>query len=403
MSNSQATFDVVVIGGGPSGATAANDLARRGLSVMLLDRAGRIKPCGGAIPPKAIEEFDIPESLLVARVNSARMISPKDVAVDMPIEGGFVGIVDRETFDEWLRQRAARAGADLRHGKFTELGRDSDGTALVNYVPQSEGAGGEAPAPVAVRARAVIGADGAMSQVAKQCIKGADKIRYVAAYHEIVRSPKFATDKYSATRCDVYYQGKLSPDFYAWIFPHGDTASVGVGSANKGFSLRAAISDLRIASDLGDVETVRREGAPIPMKPLPKWDNDRDVVLAGDAAGVVAPASGEGIYYAMAGGRFAGAAVERFLQTGKASALRGARRDFMRAHGKVFFILGIMQRFWYSSDKRRERFVSICRDEDVQRLTWQAYMHKKLVRAKPFAHMRIFAKDMAHLLGIVRA
>jgi len=105
----------------------------------------------------------------------------------------------------------------------------------------------------------------------------------------------------------------------------------------------------------------------------------------------------------MAGGRFAGAAVERFLQTGKASALREARRNFMRAHGKVFFILGMMQRFWYSSDKRRERFVSICRDEDVQRLTWQAYMHKKLVRAKPFAHMRIFAKDMAHLLGIVRA
>jgi geranylgeranyl reductase len=405
MSNSQATFDVVVVGGGPSGATAAHDLARRGLSVMLLDRAGRIKPCGGAIPPIAIKEFDLPESLLVARVSSPRMISPKDVAVDMPIDGGFVGIVDRETFDEWLRQRAAAAGADLRHGKFTEISRDSDGTAIVNYVPQSDPqpATGEAPVPVGVRARSVIGADGAMSQVAKQCVKGADRIRYVAAYHEIVRSPKFATDKYGPTRCDVYYQGKLSPDFYAWIFPHGDTASVGVGSANKGFSLRNAVTDLRLAADLGEVETVRREGAPIPMKPLPKWDNDRDVVLAGDAAGVVAPASGEGIYYAMAGGRFAGAAVERFLATGNARELRSARRNFMRAHGRVFFILGIMQRFWYSSDKRRERFVSICRDEDVQRLTWQAYMHKKLVRAKPFAHVKIFFKDMAHLLGIVRA
>jgi geranylgeranyl reductase len=53
-----------------------------------------------------------------------------------------------------------------------------------------------------------------------------------------------------------------------------------------------------------DAETLRREGAPIPMKPLPRWDNGRDVVLAGDAAGVVAPASGEGIYYAMAGGRW---------------------------------------------------------------------------------------------------
>jgi geranylgeranyl reductase len=218
-----------------------------------------------------------------------------------------------------------------------------------------------------------------------------------------VRSPKAATDKFVGNRCDVYYQGRLSPDFYAWIFPHGDTASVGVGSANKGFSLRGAVADLRSISELGGMETIRREGAPIPMKPLPRWDNGRDVVLAGDAAGVVAPASGEGIYYAMAGGRFAGEAALEFLETGRVRALRLARKRFMKAHGRVFWILGIMQKFWYSTDKRRERFVSICRDPDVQRLTWQAYMHKKLVRAKPLAHMRIFAKDMAHLLGIVRA
>jgi geranylgeranyl reductase len=392
-------FDVVVVGGGPSGATAATDLALAGLKVCLLDRAGRIKPCGGAVPPKLIEEFAIPDSLLVARVNSARMISPAQTAVDMPIDGGYVGMVDREFFDEWLRQRAAQAGADLRHGTYIELTRDADGTAVVHYRPRD---GAEA-AQVSVRARAVIGADGAMSAVAKQCIAGADRIRYVAAYHEIVRVPAADSGTFDGTRCDVYYQGKLSPDFYAWIFPHGDTASVGVGSANKGFSLRGAVGELRDVSGLKGVETIRREGAPIPMKPLPRWDNGRDVVLAGDASGVVAPASGEGIYYAMAGGRFAADAVREFLSTGDARCLRAARKRFMKAHGMVFWVLGIMQRFWYSSDKRRERFVSICKDPDVQRLTWQAYMHKKLVRAKPFTHLRIFAKDMAHLLGVVRA
>jgi geranylgeranyl reductase len=66
-------------------------------------------------------------------------------------------------------------------------------------------------------------------------------------------------------------------------------------------------------------------------------------------------------------------------------------------------VLGVMQRFWYASDKRRERFVSICRDPDVQSLTWQAYMHKKLVRAKPMAHVKIFLKDTAHLLGLAPA
>ena len=82
----------------------------------LLDRAGRIKPCGGAIPPKLIEEFEIPESLLVARVHSARMVSPAQVAVDMPIEGGYVGMVDREIFDEWLRQRAQRGRGSASTG-----------------------------------------------------------------------------------------------------------------------------------------------------------------------------------------------------------------------------------------------------------------------------------------------
>jgi geranylgeranyl diphosphate/geranylgeranyl-bacteriochlorophyllide a reductase len=178
--------------------------------------------------------------------------------------------------------------------------------------------------------------------------------------------------------------------------------SVGTGSADKGFSLRGATASLRRAAGLDGLPTVRREGAPIPMKPLPRWDDGRNVVLAGDASGVVAPASGEGIYYAMAGGRFAAEAAQEFLASGNVRALANARRRFMREHGRVFWILGIMQRFWYSSDRRRERFVSICKDKDVQQLTFDAYMNKRLVRRRPMAHVRIFFKDMAHLLGFAR-
>lgn len=386
--------DAVVVGGGPAGATAAADLARAGRSVVLLDRAGRIKPCGGAIPPRLIEEFEIPDGLLVAKVTSARMVAPSARAVDMPIEGGFVGMVDRDVFDEWLRSRAAAAGARRETGTFVCIDRDRDGAAVVRYETRD----GETRR---IRTRAVIGADGANSAVARQQVPGGDDVPYVFAYHEIVRSPRDGAAGFDGSRCDVYYQGRLSPDFYAWIFPHGDTTSVGVGTAHKGFSLRGAVGELRAGTGLDSMDTIRREGAPIPLRPLKRWDNGRDIVLAGDAAGVVAPASGEGIYYAMTGGRLAAEAVEQFLATGDARALAQARKRFMEAHGKVFMVLGVMQRFWYASDRRRERFVSICRDPDVQSLTWQAYMHKKLVRARPMAHVRIFFKDLAHLMGVV--
>ncbi|MDX1381918.1 MAG: geranylgeranyl diphosphate reductase, partial [Xanthomonadales bacterium] len=379
-----------------AGATAAHELARAGHSVLLLDRGGRIKPCGGAVPPILLREFDVPEHLLEGRVTEARMISPVNREVDMDI-GGFVGMVDRAEFDPWLRQRAADAGADLRQARCLGVDRDDQGRAVVRF---SEANGdGESHATV----RAVIGADGANSMITKRCIPGNSRIPHVYAYHEIVASPEPGGDTsttFDPTRCDVYYQGRISPDFYGWVFPHGAKTSIGTGTAKKGNSLKQAVALLRESAGLENAETVRCEGAPIPLKALKRWDNGRDVLVIGDAAGAVAPSSGEGIYYAMFSGRQGADAVHEFLATGDARCLKQARQRFMKAHGRVFFILGIMQYFWYSSDLLRERFVKICRDPDVQKLTWEAYMNKKLVRKKPMAHVRIFFKDLAHLIGL---
>ncbi len=399
----QVDFDFVVVGGGPSGATAANDLAQSGWRVLLLDRQGRPKPCGGAIPPRLIQDFDIPDELLVAKIRCARMISPKDNQVDIPIDNGFVGMVDRQDFDEFLRTRAAQSGAFRQQAVFDKIERDEVGALWVYYtpVPDRPLKPGETGQRVKVSTRMVIGADGARSPVAKQHIPKADKTKYVFAYHEIIQSPD-DVENHDAERCDVYYQGSVSPDFYGWVFPHGKTTSVGTGSADKGFSLRSATGHLRHIAGLADQPVLRREGAPIPLKPLPHWDNGRDILVVGDAAGVVAPSSGEGIYYAMDCGRTMARAAHDALKTGNPKHLKAGRKRFMKQHGKVFWILGVMQYFWYQNDKRREKFVKICEDKDVQKLTFDAYMNKELAKRDPWAHVRIFLKDMAHLLGLAK-
>lgn len=387
--------DYVVVGGGPSGATAARHLAKLGKDVLLVDREGRIKPCGGAIPTRAIRDYEIPASQIKARAHAARIISPSGKQVAMEIgDIGYVGMVDRDAFDPWLRERARQSGASYLQATLKHLEQQPDGTVALDFERKDK-------STIRVTARMVIGADGANSAVRRMSFPANAKPPYVFAYHEIVRSPENCDPAlFKDDRCDVIYRGDISPDFYGWVFPHGPYTSVGTGTAVKGHDMRLATAKLRADAGLADCETIREEGAPLPLKPMRRWDNGRNIILAGDAAGVVAPSSGEGIYYAMLAGDLCADAAMAALETGKVAQLKTARKRFMKDHGRVFFILGILQSIWYHSDKRREQFVTMCADPDVQRLTWESYLNKRLVKREPMAHLRVLIKDVKQLLGM---
>ena len=123
---------VIIVGASVGGSIAADTLRDLGVEVVLLERdLNYIKPCGGAVPPQLLRDFDVPESLLVAHIDTARIISPKSRRVDIPVGDGFVGMVARDVFDEWLRTRAANAGAERRTGTFTQFTRGEDGVAVI--------------------------------------------------------------------------------------------------------------------------------------------------------------------------------------------------------------------------------------------------------------------------------
>jgi geranylgeranyl reductase family protein len=294
-------YDAVVVGAGPAGSTTAYRLAEGGASVLLLDRARfpRDKPCGGGVTLRAAKQLPFGIDPVVEHVVSTAELR---LGFGRPVERGRGGplayMTQRRRLDHFLAEKAAAAGADFRDGvKVTAVETDA-GAATVT-------AGGER-----YRAQVVVGADGVNGVTARSLGLGGNRTVGVALEGNL------PNEKGDSERFRGRFALELGtiPGGYGWIFPKGDHVNVGVGGwDSEGPRLREHLADLcrEHGIRVDDLEEVR--GYRLPCRAHDSTLARGRGLIVGDAAGLLDPLTGDGMFEAFLSGRFAADAVERLL------------------------------------------------------------------------------------------
>ncbi|KAK1319466.1 hypothetical protein QJS10_CPB04g00600 [Acorus calamus] len=382
---------VAVIGGGPAGSSAAAALAAGGVETYLIERSpAGAKPCGGAIPLCMLEEFDIPSALVDRSVRKMRIISPSNLTVDFgsktlkPHE--HIPMLRREVLDTFLRSRAQSNGANLISALVTRLDvpSDDDDPYVVTYISGNT----KHTLPVDV----VVGADGANSRVARAI--GAGEYSCAIAFQERIRLPEHEMEAYEDL-AEMYVGSDVSPDFYGWVFPKCDHVAVGTGTASAKSKIKLFQSGIkkRVRDKIRGGVVIKVEAHPIPEHPRPRRVVGR-AALVGDAAGYVTKCAGEGIYFAAKSGRMCGDAIVRASEggremVGEEELKMGYLKEWDEMYRGMFRFMDGLQRVFYGSDWGREALVEMCGDEYVQRMTFESYLYKKMVRGSGWEDLKM--------------
>lgn len=287
------SYDVIVAGAGPSGSTAARRLAERGARVLLLDKQNfpRDKPCGGGVTLRAASVQDIDLAPVVERtIYGARFSLRLGGDFDRRFDRPLTYMTQRCLLDKHLVERAAAAGADLH-----------DGDAAREIEPRETGVTVRTDRGV-YESRLLIGADGA-NGVCGRSLGLRPGYEEAVALEGNLLFPRGVPEAWSdVVALDL---GGLAGG-YGWVFPKSDHLNIGVGAWKyAGFTLRSKLAGLASRYGFGPADLVNLRGHHLPVRRSGTPIARGPVALAGDAAGLVDPLSGEGIHMAFASGRLA--------------------------------------------------------------------------------------------------
>ena len=290
-------FDALVIGAGPAGSATAIHLARGGARVLLVDKARfpRDKPCGGGLTGRALRHAPCDVEPVVEHVVDRFVLRARyGWRVARASRQPLIRMTQRRRLDLHLAEQAAAEGADFRDGARVDAltFRDDHVTAIV---------GGSH-----VHASFVIGADGANGVVARAAELGDGIVRGIALEGNV----PWGTLELAPYQATAWVELGVVAGGYGWVFPKGDHANLGVGGwIDEGPRLRVHLDRLARAHGLDPKSLTDVRGHRLPMRRLGAPAARGRALLVGDAAGLVDPLSGDGIYEAFVSAQLAADAI----------------------------------------------------------------------------------------------
>lgn len=315
-------YDIVVVGAGPAGSTAARRAAENGSSVLMVDKRRELGvpvQCGEALSGEVLDELglEVNPRWTANEIDATKLVSPsgKVVEIEQQTSVSKVGyILDRKVFDRDLAVRAVREGADILTSTFVDGLIEEDGR-IKGVSFDSQEADGE------VRADLIIAADGVMSRVGRWA--GFDTNLGPEDLESGSQFKLVNVEIESKSSMEFHFGSDIAPGGYAWIFPRGDdVANVGIGvlpsrSEKPSIDYLRGFVDSKPELSDGRIYEINVGGVPV-SGPLDETVKD-DIMLVGDAARQVNSLTGGGIDWSMRAGDIAGEVAARAISEGDTS------------------------------------------------------------------------------------